>query len=126
MMNATRHYLALTAFLLVAPACSAGEGLGTWMPEGERIQVKFDPCGDALCGDVVWIKPGSDVKAKLGQRLFYDLHSDGTNSWSGKAVSPSNGSVYLAKMSVEGASLSITGCVVGGLVCKSMKWRRAP
>ena len=36
------------------------------------MRVKFDPCGDALCGNVVWVKPGSDVKAKVGRRLFYD------------------------------------------------------
>ena len=90
------------------------------------MHVKFDPCGDALCGNVVWVKPGSDVKAKVGQRLFYDMRRDGANSWSGKAVSPSNGSVYQAKMSIEGSNLSMTGCVVGGLICRSAKWRRVP
>jgi uncharacterized protein (DUF2147 family) len=126
MMDATRLYLALTAFLLAASPCFAEEVLGTWTSDEEVMHVKFDPCGDALCGNVVWVRPDSDVKAKVGQRLFYDMRRDGANSWSGKAVSPSNGSVYLAKISVEGSNLSLTGCVVNGLICKSAKWRRVP
>jgi hypothetical protein len=42
------------------------------------MRVKFDQCGDALCGNVVWVKPGSDMKAKVGQRQFYDMRRDGT------------------------------------------------
>lgn len=36
------------------------------------MRVKFDQCDDALRGNVVWVKPGSDVKAKVGRRLFYE------------------------------------------------------
>src|SRR5882724_1151138 len=110
-MNATPLYLAHTALLLAASPCFAEEVLGTWTSDEDAIRVKFDQCGDALCGNVVWVKPGSDVKAKVGQRLFYDMHRDGTRSWSGKAVNPASGLIYLAKMSVEGSNLSMTGCV---------------
>jgi uncharacterized protein (DUF2147 family) len=62
-MNATPLYPAHTALLLAASACFA----------------------------VVWVKPGSDVKAKVGQRLFYNMRRDGTRSRSGKAVNPASG-----------------------------------
>jgi uncharacterized protein (DUF2147 family) len=74
----------------------------------------------------VWLKPGSDSKAKVGQRLFFEMHPVAANSWTGKATSPDSGSVYSGKMSIEGATLSTAGCMVGGLICKSVNWKRVP
>jgi uncharacterized protein (DUF2147 family) len=90
------------------------------------VQVKFEPCGDAICGNIVWLKPGSDSKAKVGQQLFFDMRPTGVGSWTGKAASPDSGSIYSGKMSMEGPTLSTSGCIVGGLICKSANWRRVP
>jgi uncharacterized protein (DUF2147 family) len=125
-MNVLRPCLALTAFLLTTGTGLADDVRGTWTRDNGGLHVKFDPCGDAICGDIVWLKPGSDTKAKVGQRLFYDMRPDGTDSWTGKAVNPDNGSVYSGKMSIEGSTLSTSGCVIGGLICKSVNWRRVP
>ncbi|HVR57205.1 MAG TPA: hypothetical protein VMT72_10300 [Pseudolabrys sp.] len=73
-MNTAALHLAHTALLLAASPCFAEEVLGTWTSDEDAMRVKFDPCGDALCGNVIWVKPGSDVKAKVGRRLFYDAH----------------------------------------------------
>ena len=125
-MNAVRLCLALMAFLLTTGVGFAEEILGTWTRETGAVHVKFEPCGDSICGNVVWLKPGSDTKAKVGQRLFFDMRPDGPNSWTGKAISPDNGSVYSGKMSIEGSTLSTSGCIIGGLICKSANWRRVP
>jgi uncharacterized protein (DUF2147 family) len=69
---------------------------------------------------------GSESKAKVGQQLFFDMRPAGANSWTGKATSPDSGSVYSGKMSIEGSTLSTSGCMVGGLICKSANWRRVP
>jgi uncharacterized protein (DUF2147 family) len=37
-------------------------------------------------------------KTKVGQRLFFDMHPDGANAWTGKAVNPGNGSIYSGKI----------------------------
>jgi uncharacterized protein (DUF2147 family) len=50
----------------------------------------------------------------------------GANSWIGKAASPDSGSIYSGKMSIEGSTLSTSGCIVGGLICKSANWTRVP
>jgi len=90
------------------------------------VHVKFDTCGDAICGNIAWLKPGADTKAKVGQRLFFDMRPDGPNSWTGKAANPDNGSIYSGKMLIEGSTLSTSGCIIGGLICKSANWRRIP
>jgi len=125
-MKIVRLCLVLMVFPLTASPSLADEIFGTWLRDNGAEQVKFEPCGDAICGNVVWLKPGSESKAKIGQRLFFDMHPDGTNSWTGKAAAPDDGSIYSGKMSIEGATLSTSGCIVGGLICKSANWKRVP
>jgi uncharacterized protein (DUF2147 family) len=124
MMITVRLCLALTAFVLSTGPGLAEEVLGTWTSDEGVMRVKFEPCGDALCGNLVWVKPGSDTKAKLGERLFYDMRADGQNSWTGKAAY--DGSVYSSKMSIEGTNLRTSGCILSGVFCKSTIWRRTP
>jgi uncharacterized protein (DUF2147 family) len=123
-MKFVRLSLALSAFLLTTSASFADDIFGTWLRDNGALQVKFEPCGDAICGNVVWIKPGSDSKAKVGQRLFFEMRPNGVNSWTGKAASPDSGSVYSGKMSIEGSGLNTSGCMVGGLICKSVNWKK--
>lgn len=125
-MNVVPLALTLTAFLLTSSPGFADDVLGIWLRDNGNVQVKFETCGDAVCGNIVWLKPGSDSKARVGQRLFFDMRPSGANSWTGKAASPDDGSIYSGKMSVEGSTLITSGCIVGGLICKSANWRRVP
>jgi len=125
-MKILRLGLASTVFLLTTSLGLADEILGTWLRDSGDEQVKFGPCGNAICGDVVWLKPGSDLNAKVGKRLFFDVRPSGANSWTGKAASSDTGSTYSGKMSVEGSTLTTSGCIVGGLICKSANWKRVP
>src|SRR3979490_1243728 len=113
-MNVVPLALTLTAFLLTSSPGFADDVLGIWLRDNGNVQVKFETCGDAVCGNIVWLKPGSDSKAKVGQRLFFDMRPSGPNSWTGKAASPDDGSIYSGKMSVEGSTLITSGCIVGG------------
>ena len=55
-MKMVRLCLTLTAFLLTTSPSLADEVFGIWLRETGDEQVKFEPCGDAICGNVVWIK----------------------------------------------------------------------
>ena len=123
-MKFVRPCLTLSAILLSTSPSLADDILGTWLRDNGAVQVKFEPCGDAICGNIVWVKPGSDSKAKIGQRLFFDMRPNGANSWTGKAASPDSGSVYSGKMSIEGSGLNTSGCMVGSLICKSANWKK--
>jgi uncharacterized protein (DUF2147 family) len=126
MMSVVRLCLALTALPLTASSGLADDVFGTWLRDNGNVRVKFEPCGDAIRGNIVWLKSSSDSKAKVGQRIFFDMRPDGANSWTGKAANPDNGSIYSGKMSVEGSTLSTSGCIIGGLICKSANWRKVP
>ncbi|HLG82586.1 MAG TPA: DUF2147 domain-containing protein [Bradyrhizobium sp.] len=120
-MNAVRCCLAAAALLSLSP-CLADELSGTWLHEKGNLQVRFEPCGEVSCGTIVWVKPGAETRARVGQRIFFDMRPDGRNSWSGKVAA--NGSVYLTRLSVDGTSLTTSSCIIRGVICKSANWTR--
>jgi uncharacterized protein (DUF2147 family) len=112
--------------LLAAGAISAHaqSAEGTWLRENGASRVKIAKCGEALCGNVIWLRDESTSKSRIGQKVFYDMKPAGSGNWSGKAFNPEDGKEYSGKMSVSGATLTTSGCVLGGLICNSVKWSR--
>ncbi|KIZ43713.1 MULTISPECIES: DUF2147 domain-containing protein [Rhodopseudomonas] len=113
--------MAMTA----AMPARADDVSGIWLRDTGASKVKFAPCGGALCGSLVWIKPGTDTPAKVGQRVFYDMKPSGPNAWAGSAFNPEDGKTYTGKMSLSGGTLTTQGCAMAGLICKSSTWTRA-
>jgi uncharacterized protein (DUF2147 family) len=120
-----RSILACAALIACANVALAGDVVGVWLHEDGGSKVRFAPCGAALCGFISWLKK-PDESAKVGQRVFYDMVPSGDNAWVGKAFEPSSGKEYSGKMSLSGDRLTTAGCVLGGLICKSISWTRAP
>jgi len=125
-----RFVLGLASAALVSAALAAGPALaddvtGTWLRETGLSKVKFAPCGSAICGHLVWIKPGTDTPAKVGQRLFFDIKPTGPNAWSASYANPDDGKTYAAKISLSGGTLTTEGCAMGGMICRSSTWTRA-
>jgi uncharacterized protein (DUF2147 family) len=54
------------------------------------------------------------------------MKPDGKDSWAGSAFNPDDGKHYTAKLTLSGNRLVTSGCVFGGLICKSFDWTRAP
>jgi uncharacterized protein (DUF2147 family) len=48
----------------------------------------------------------------------------GANAWSGRAFNPEDGRTYSGKMTLSGGSMTTSGCVLGGLICRSVNWRK--
>ncbi len=115
--------LIVVALLAVSGSALADDALGLWVNEKGDVKVKIEQCGDALCGVVAWLKPGAESKAKIGQRVLLDMRPDGADAWSGKAIKDDK--VYAGTMSVVGRSLKLSGCLVGGFLCKSSQWTRS-
>ncbi len=116
--------LALFATMASSPA-TAGDISGTWLRESGLSKVKFGPCGAVMCGNIVWIKAGTDTPAKVGQRLFFDIKPTGPNTWSASYANPDDGKTYAAKFSLSGGTLTTAGCALGGMICRSSTWTRA-
>jgi uncharacterized protein (DUF2147 family) len=50
----------LIAAVLAGGVNAAADPVGTWQTENGRSRVKIVPCGDALCGTIVWLKDPND------------------------------------------------------------------
>jgi uncharacterized protein (DUF2147 family) len=96
---------------------------GVWTRDDGAARIQFSSCGAALCGAIVWLKNASS-KAHVGQQVFFDMTRADQNSWTGKAFNPEDGKTYSGKMVLTGKKLKTSGCMLGGLICKTVLWRR--
>jgi uncharacterized protein (DUF2147 family) len=97
---------------------------GVWTREDGFVRIQFSPCGPALCGVIVWLKHPA-AKARVGDKVFYDMARADPSTWTGKAFNPEDGKTYSGKMVLIGAKLRTSGCAYGGLICKNVVWLRA-
>ncbi|KUL94771.1 hypothetical protein DK26_18025 [Bosea sp. WAO] len=122
-MRLRPYAIAATLAMLATPSL-AQEVTGTWLRDSGASKVRLAKCGDAVCGTLSWLKDSSGP-AKLGQRIFYDMKPSGAGKWTGSAFNPEDGKTYSGTMSLSGDTLTTAGCVMGGLICRSVKWSRS-
>ncbi|WP_374546494.1 DUF2147 domain-containing protein [Rhodoblastus sp.] len=119
-----RMMFALAGLLaLGGAALAAGDDIvGDWQRTDGLSRIRMAPCGDGICGHVTWLK-NPNSPAKVGQRVFYGLKPSGAG-WAGEAFNPEDGKTYSGKVSLTGSHMTTSGCVFGGLICKSVTWSR--
>ncbi|UZF93302.1 DUF2147 domain-containing protein [Bosea sp. NBC_00550] len=116
--------LAALGMLASVATAAAQEVAGVWERDTGASRVRFTKCGEALCGTISWLKE-QNGPAKVGQRIFYDMKPDGDGKWAGSAFNPEDGKTYSGTMKLSGSTLTTAGCVMGGLICRSVKWTRS-
>ena len=110
-------------------ALTAGSALaepnprGTWMRDDGNARVKIEPCGGDLCATNVWIKDTSGGE-EVGDRLVMSVKPVDDNTLDGSAYDAKRDMNFKIKIDVSDNSLTTRGCVVGGLLCKSMGWSK--
>ena len=119
-----RPYAVAATLAMLATPTLAQEVTGIWLRDSGASKVRLAKCGDAVCGTISWLKDSSGP-AKLGQRIFYDMKPSGAGKWSGSAFNPEDGKTYSGTMTLSGDTLTTAGCVMGGLICRSVKWSRS-
>ncbi len=109
--------------LALPAAVLAQDVAGTWQRDTGASRVRFAKCGEAMCGTLAWLKD-ADGPAKVGQRIFYDMKPSGAGKWSGSAFNPEDGKTYSGTMTLSGNTLTTAGCILGGIICRSVKWSK--
>jgi uncharacterized protein (DUF2147 family) len=144
--------------LTLAPICLAASMLfsaasgadplpvaGLWLVEDKDGIIEVYPCGEAVCGKLVWLKeplrpdgsikrddknPKAELRARLlcGLELMTGFKLDDPNRWTdGHIYSPDDGDIYSAKMTlIDANTLRLRGYVGISLFGKSQIWTRAP
>ncbi len=125
--------IATLALLLLAHAQSSApsELEGLWRnPIGSAI-IRVAPCGQALCGTVVWASERGKREAStstshvVGTTVQTGVRPVSDNRWSGELFIPDDNVHVGARLQLLGRNrLKLTGCAVLGLFCRSQIWTR--
>lgn len=106
----------LASMSALAVAASAN---GTWLRDnGAHVQA-FD------CGGGLGLKVTKSPEAnKVGKTIMCGAKPSGANKWKGTVLNLDDGQKYSGYVTLSGNSLTLSGCVLGGLVCKNDTWSR--
>jgi uncharacterized protein (DUF2147 family) len=126
-----------------APAPRTSEPLGMWLTDGSKGRVRISRCGDALCGDLAWLREPLDESGQpkkdrhnadatkrgrplIGVPILMSMKRDGERRWTGSIYNAEDGKTYTAYLTIESeAQLRVEGCVLGGMICRKQTWTRA-
>lgn len=124
-----KRFALAAAFLLGAAAAHADPIEGVWQTQpddGAFAYVTIAPCGGAFCGTISrTFKDKAEYKSpNIGKQIVIDMAPKGGGNYEGRVWRPANNKIYVGKAAVSGDRMSLSGCVAGGLLCKSQTWAR--
>ena len=118
------------AFALSGTAAMAADPIeGLWQTqadEGASAFVQISPCGGAFCGTIVKTFKGKEAykSPNIGKQIVIGMTPAGGGAYTGKVLRPADNKIYNGKAAVSGGSMKLSGCVAGGLICKTQTWTR--
>jgi glucan biosynthesis protein C len=127
----------------LAGRTDAATPVGLWYAEGGAAQVAIAPCGDALCGQVVWLRSpfdenGCDLRDRnnpdpalrrrkvTGLQILRGLRPQAGGTWVGGSIyDPSTGNSYTSRLTLDGDDrLWLRGYVGIPLLGRTTTWTR--
>jgi uncharacterized protein (DUF2147 family) len=133
----------LALIAATSASAQAPTPVGVWLHPNQRIQVEIAPCGDRLCGKMIWFRRPNDMQGLplidlkntdpalrkrplLGLIVLRDLRRTREGLWEdGKIYNPDDGIDYNAQMSIQAdGSLRVRAYVLIPLLGKTLVWTR--
>jgi uncharacterized protein (DUF2147 family) len=114
-------FVAATAVCLVVMStlAEAGSANGTWLRDNGAHVLAFD------CGGGLGLKVTKSPEAnKVGKTIMCGAKPSGENKWKGTVLNLDDGQKYSGYVTLSGNSLTLSGCVLGGIICKNDTWSR--
>lgn len=102
---------------------SAEKMSGSWSRSDRLAAVKIDRCGSSMCAVNTWVKDSSQGES-VGDRLVMTVSPKADGKLSGTAFDPQRNLTYRIDVNVADQSMTTRGCVLGGLLCKSVGWAK--
>lgn len=106
-------FAAVAVFAFAAPALADAIEGNYVTPAGTKMSIAA--CGSSFC-----------VTAKSGKHAGKSIGSFKTSSggYKGSLTDHDKGKTYNGKGRLSGGNLVMSGCVLGGLICRSETWNR--
>jgi uncharacterized protein (DUF2147 family) len=103
---------------------------GEWWTPGFGARVRIEPCGDAVCGRIVWLwdetpKDIADKNPLVGRAVIERMQPAEPGFWrGGRLYNPEDGRDYKGSLQLQAPNrLVVDGCVL--FICRTQVWRRA-
>jgi len=128
-MLSLRTTLAALVLVFVSANVQADGFVGVWITEksdaGASMAVEIFDCGGELCGKAVDVFNAPD-RDSVGLEIIKGMRYKTSTSYNkGSIFAPDTEKWYKSKMSLVGDDkLKVSGCVLGGLICRSQTWTR--
>lgn len=139
-----RCLLILFALFAATPAIAQSPTpVGVWLHPNQRIQVEIAPCGDRLCGRLIWFKWPNDAQGLplvdlknpapalrsrplLGLQILEGLRRTGDRTWEdGRIYNPDDGTLYRTTMSLQDdGSMRVRAFVLLPIFGQTLIWTR--
>ncbi|HEX9857453.1 MAG TPA: DUF2147 domain-containing protein [Paracoccaceae bacterium] len=126
-----KMFLLTAALILAAGTAFADPVEGIWKTKpddnGNFGHIEIKPCGPAYCGTLIKAFDGSGTQIdspNVGKRIVWDMVAKGDGAYGdGRIWSPDRDKTYKSKMTLDGDSLAVKGCVFG--ICRDGgQWSR--
>ena len=102
---------------------------GKWVNPSKSVIIEIAPCGQVLCGTVVWASEKAKKDARkgtqhlVGTKLLTGMKHSSAQIWKGKIFVPDQNIHASAKLKPVGAThLKVSGCMM--MICKSQTWTK--
>jgi uncharacterized protein (DUF2147 family) len=131
-----RTILAVFGLVLLALPASAqpADPSGTYLSETGETRVRIARCGPAYCGTIISVQgeakdvnnPDPKLKERnlVGIQMISNIQPNG-DGFTGQLYNYKDGKTYSGKMSFAGGkAMQLSGCVFGGLICRSQTWAK--
>lgn len=106
--------LALAATLILTGAALADPIEGNWKTQsGETASISG---GGSFS---ITLKTGKYAGKTIGS-----LKATGDSKYAGSITDPATDKTYSGKASISGSTMKMSGCVLGGLICKNQTWHK--
>lgn len=106
--------------------------IGVWRNPKNSVHVDIQPCGEKLCGVVVWASDKAKKDARdggtanlIGTQLFRDFGLQPGGVYRGKVFIPDlNANFSGTATQLDAVSLRARGCLLANVLCKAQIWKR--
>ncbi len=101
--------------------------LGTWINDTGRGAIEIKPCGDKLCGHVVWVKDPAETAKGCGRQIIGDVVKTAESRWDrGWIYSPERKKSYSVVLQpLEDGTLRVIGNADSRYFSRTMVWAPA-
>jgi uncharacterized protein (DUF2147 family) len=125
----------VAALALAAPVLAQGQDpSGTYLSESGDTRVRIARCGGAYCGTIVAVRgetkdvnnPDAGLRSRglVGVQMISNIRPSGAG-FDGSLYNYKDGRTYSGRMNFSGGNaMQLSGCVLGGLICRTQTWTR--